>query len=241
MRRRSLALGSIALLAAFIGNPAVGADHGRGGDGSTGILLRVLAGWLIALALLAAAQPATRGLGATELTGGGFNVAQGDSLRHGQGPLKRFIVEVEESLNIRAKRFAEKVQNILFDRRSWIRSKTFSLKRVDSTPAAFRVTLATRSTTDRLCYPLSTNGSYSCWNGSRAVINVWRWRNGAKSYGDHLKGYRRYLINHEVGHGLGHSHKNCPRRGDKAPVMLQQTIGLQGCRRNPWPKHAELP
>ena len=208
----------------------------------TRIVLRVLSGWLLALALLAGAQVATRALPPTELTrGGGFNVAQGHSLRHGQGPLKRFIVEVEDSLNIRAIRFAKKVQKILFDRRSWIRSRTLSLRRVESDPAAFRVTLATRATTDRLCYPLPTNGSYSCWNGSRAVINVWRWKNGAKSYGAHLKGYRRYLINHEVGHGLGHSHRNCPRRGDKAPVMLQQTIGLQGCRRNPWPKHSELP
>lgn len=206
------------------------------------IISRVLRGWLVALALLAGAQASTRALPAVELTGGGgFNVAQGHSLRHGQGPLKRFIVEVEDSLNIRAIRFAEKVQKILFDRRSWIRSKTFSLRRVESAPAAFRVTLATRATTDRLCYPLSTNGSYSCWNGSRAVINVWRWKNGATSYGDHLRGYRRYLINHEVGHGLGHAHRNCPRQGDKAPVMLQQTIGLQGCRRNPWPKHSELP
>ena len=204
-------------------------------------VLRVLAGWLIVLALLASAQRSTRTLPATELTGGGFNVAQGHSLRHGRGPLKRFIVEVEDSLNIRAIRFARKVQKVLFDRRSWIRSRTFSLRRVESEPAAFRVTLATRSTTDRLCAPLPTNGSYSCWNGSRAVINVWRWKNGATSYGDHLKGYRRYLINHEVGHGLGHSHRNCPRQGEKAPVMLQQTIGLQGCRRNPWPKHSELP
>lgn len=207
----------------------------------TTILIRGRAGWLIVLALLASAQLSTRTLSATELTGGGFNVAQGHSLRHGQGPLKRFIVEVEDSLNIRAIRFAKKVQKILFDRRSWIRSRTFSLRRVESEPAAFRVTLASPATTDRLCYPLLTNGRYSCWNGSRAVINVWRWKNGAKSYGDHLKGYRRYLINHEVGHGLGHSHRDCPRRGDKAPVMLQQTIGLQGCRRNPWPKHSELP
>ena len=130
-------------------------------------VLRVLAGWLIVLALLASAQRSTRTLPATELTGGGFNVAQGHSLRHGRGPLKRFIVEVEDSLNIRAIRFARKVQKVLFDRRSWIRSRTFSLRRVESEPAAFRVTLATRSTTDRLCAPLPTNGSYSCWNGSR--------------------------------------------------------------------------
>ena len=215
--------------------------HGSDSRMWSAVLRQGLAGWLVALAVLAAAHTPSPDLPAIELTGGGFNVAQGNSLRHGQGPLKRFIVEVEESLNIPTRRFAKTVQNILFDRRSWIRSKTFSLKRVDSTPAAFRVTLATRATTDRLCYPLPTNGSYSCWNGSRAVINVWRWNNGADSYGDRLKAYRRYLINHEVGHGLGHSHRNCPRRGDKAPVMLQQTIGLQGCRRNPWPKHAELP
>ena len=67
------------------------------------------------------------------------------------------------------------------------------------------------------------------------MINAIRWTRGAVSFGDDLAAYRIYVINHEIGHSLGLGHAACPGPGRKAPVMLQQTIGLDGCTANPWP------
>ncbi|MGH2737031.1 MAG: DUF3152 domain-containing protein [Actinomycetota bacterium] len=163
-----------------------------------------------------------------------FPNAHGDSRKVGEGPLRRFVVETERATKVDPDLFADRVERILFDHGSWA-GKRVALKRVARGTHAFNVTLATRDTTDRLCYPYRTNGIFSCYNNGRAVINVWRWRNGADSYGKQIRRYRRYLINHEVGHALGQSHRSCTGDGDPAPTMVQQTKSLYGCTRNEWP------
>jgi Protein of unknown function (DUF3152) len=173
---------------------------------------------------------------------GRFDVVPGWSRVYGRGgPLERFTVEVEGGVTIDKRAFARAVELTLGDPHSWGGGGRMTFQRVDSGPVDFRVSLASSMTVRRLCgytLPFET----SCYNGDigRAIINDARWVRGAVAYGFDLASYRVYVINHEVGHALGHGHEPCPRAGALAPVMLQQTLGLETagvgtCRRNPWP------
>jgi len=67
------------------------------------------------------------------------------------------------------------------------------------------------------------------------MINLDRWNGGAAGFAGPLADYRRYVVNHEVGHALGYEHRGCPATGALAPVMMQQTKGTGACMPNPWP------
>lgn len=153
----------------------------------------------------------------------------------GDGTLRRYAVEVEPRTGVTPEVFAAAVEAILSDPRSWTAGGLHTLQRVDRGRIDLRVTLASPDSVDALCWPLDTRGLQSCWNEDRAVINAFRWEHGATTYGTDLGSYRAYLVNHEVGHGLGREHVDCPGPGEAAPVMVQQTIHLDGCRPNPWP------
>lgn len=163
-------------------------------------------------------------------------VVAGTSRVYGSGPLRRYMVEVEAGIGEDPRAFAAFVERTLADRRSWGHAGALSLQRVDSGPVAFRVTLASPATVDKYCAPLDTKGYTSCYDGrGRAMLNQARWETGVQFYADDLTTYRQYMVNHEVGHALGHGHQQCPAPGALAPSMQQQTLGLQGCRRNAWP------
>lgn len=143
-----------------------------------------------------------------------------------------YTVEVEQTLTFAPDQVARFVDATLTDRRGWS-TEARPLVRVDAAPAV-RVLLATPATADALCAPLQTGGRLSCRNGANVVLNAWRWVNGTRGY-TNLLDYRRYVVNHEVGHALGNAHQPCPAPGAVAPVMLQQSLGLDGCLPNPWP------
>lgn len=87
------------------------------------------------------------------------------------------------------------------------------------------------------------SAQWSCRVGRDVVINVERWKHASPAWnraGGSLRDYRHMVVNHETGHWLGRGHTGCPRRGAPAPVMMQQSKGLNGCRFNPWPTLSEL-
>ena len=165
---------------------------------------------------------------------GSFDVAGGTAPAPGPGTVRTLRVEVERDLPVDRDRFAAFVMTTLNDSRGWGHDGAMSFARTDG-DAPITVVLASPDTSADLCGDLDTRGRLSCRNGPRVVLTYHRWVTGTDEYADNLTGYRQYLVNHEVGHALGHGHERCPGPGQPAPVMQQQTLGLKECTQNSWP------
>lgn len=170
---------------------------------------------------------------------GDFVTAPGESpVRGTDGPLLHYRVAVEQGTGQDVDSFAVAVDEVLGDPRSWIASEELRLRRVaEADDADFTVYLATPDTSERMCAEggLSTEGYTSCRLPGQVIINLARWLEAVPDYGAPLAIYRAYVVNHEVGHELGEGHQACPGPGEPAPVMQQQTYGLDGCAANAWP------
>ena len=171
---------------------------------------------------------------------GTVTVVDGTSPVVGTGPLRRVIVEVEDGIGVDGVPFAQAVEGTLGDPRSWGNGGRLSFQRVGAAEAAagqfeFRVTLVSPGNMETYCPGVGTGGYTSCRYGDRAVINLARWATAVPHYDGDIATYRQYVVNHEVGHVLGNGHVDCPGAGQLAPVMGQQTLGLDGCAKNAWP------
>ncbi|MDQ7903443.1 DUF3152 domain-containing protein [Phytohabitans sp. ZYX-F-186] len=180
----------------------------------------------------------TRGSGIFEYA------ATAGPVRGRSGTLLRYRVAVERGAGEDIDEFGAVVDAALGHARSWTAGGLRMQRVPRGGPYNFTIHLATRETAGRMCgaggVDITVRGRpyTSCRVGGGVIINLDRWRLSV----DHfvaaevpLSLYRDYVVNHEVGHQLGHRHELCPGRGRPAPVMMQQTLGLKGCTANPWP------
>ncbi|KNX39393.1 hypothetical protein VV01_11100 [Luteipulveratus halotolerans] len=159
----------------------------------------------------------------------------------GAGRQVTYALEVEGGLSIDTGEVGATVGRVLRDPRGWQRQDKIRFVQVTPQQRASGVrpdvviSLVSPDKVDQMCAPLDTGGLWSCANKDHAVLSYRRWVEATPSYQGRVEPYRTYQINHEVGHELGHPHAQCPGAGQVAPVMLQQSMGLGGCKANAFP------
>ncbi|MEU3464934.1 DUF3152 domain-containing protein [Streptomyces sp. NPDC006733] len=156
----------------------------------------------------------------------------------GQGTILTYRVQVEDGIALSADQAVDEVAAILADSRSWTRDGKHGFRQVSSGTADLVIRIATPDTADALCLAaihMDTGNELNCEVPGGVVVNLRRWILGSPTFTGPISDYRALIINHEVGHSLGHGHEGCPGRGKLAPAMMQQIKGLNGCKPNAWP------
>ncbi|MEU7616753.1 DUF3152 domain-containing protein [Micromonospora rifamycinica] len=246
----SVGTGYTSGVAGVPGDPAVaGPGVGAGPGGPSGVATPVgaPAAQVVGGAVPTTTVPALAVSGPVPATGGGtlrYDDRAGVTLGR-SGGVQRYRVAVENGSGEDVRDFSDQVQAALAGPGSWVDGGGLRLRRVPgNAPYDFTVELVTRSTAARLCraggVDIRVGGVpyTSCRAPGKVIINLDRWRLSVSHFvraGVPLERYRTYVVNHEVGHQLGHRHEDCPGPGRPAPVMQQQSLFLGGCTANPWP------
>lgn len=149
-----------------------------------------------------------------------------------------YSVQTRGRITTSLKKFKKLAQATFDDPRGW-RAGGIKFRRV-AKGGSFTLVLAEASKVPGF-HPICS-AQWSCRVGRYVVINQTRWKHASPAWnanGGSLRGYRHMVVNHETGHWLGLGHRHCPRAGAPAPVMQQQSKGLQGCKFNAFPTGAE--
>ena len=150
--------------------------------------------------------------------------------------LHTYVVVRRGTVNVSMTDFAAAVAATYADPRGWVRGHE-RFRRVTS---GGRFTVVMSQARYLPTYSSVCSVQYSCRVGRYVIINQDRWRYGSRYFPGDLTQYRQMVVNHETGHWLGNGHAYCGGKGQLAPVMQQQSKGMQGCRPNAWPLAKEL-
>ena len=145
--------------------------------------------------------------------------------------------------------FANMVFSTLNDPRGWPRAGAVFHENEgadpNTDPNACSMTLTLAAADQMTSFSTECSDEYSCRVGNDVIINIDRWNNATEGWlnaGGTVERYRTMVINHEVGHRLGHldNELTCPAVNQPAPLMQQQSMDLLGCVPNEWPLDEEL-
>lgn len=158
------------------------------------------------------------------------------------GRVVSYTLSVQQGIGADNAAVARDVGMALLDRRGWqgvdhVRFVQLTADQLaQGSKPQLTILMASQHEVDQLCAPLPTHGNTSCNTSKHVVLNYALWEHGVSYFKGAVGEYREYMVNHEVGHALGHGHEKCTKAGAFAPVMQQQTLGLQGCKPWPWPQ-----
>jgi hypothetical protein len=237
VRTAFAALAALLLTAAVV-TPSVHERDGDGGDGAPGAGVAVDREG-------PASEPATRPAAVVGTPGAAPPPAVDDGAPGGEDDhvpaqgdpqvVYRYDVDIRGEVTADTDDFAATTERILTDARGWTLGGSVAFERTESDPD-FTVVLATPDeveATHEVC-----SRDYSCRVEDEILINDRNWGEATPAWHDaegDLATYRRYLVNHEVGHFLGFGHFDCGGPGEAAPVMQQQSVSMEGCEPNGWP------
>jgi hypothetical protein len=148
-----------------------------------------------------------------------------------------YKIETRGAVRTNKSAFAAKVAETLNSPRGWGQKASFR----EGDSGSFVIVLTPAANVPSFSGACSS--AWSCRVGKYVIINEDRWLGATASWngaGGSLRDYQHMVVNHEVGHWLGHGHASCGGAGKLAPLMQQQSISLQGCKFNPWPLPSEL-
>ena len=157
----------------------------------------------------------------------------------GQKITVTYSVSTRGAVTANMSEFKQQANATFNDARGWARMGVF----FQEVATGGQFTLVLSEASQLPSFSAGCSAEYSCNVGRYVVINQDRWLGATTPWnaaGGSLRDYRHMVVNHETGHWLGHGHRSCGGPGQPAPVMQQQSIGLQGCSFNPWPVENEL-
>ncbi len=150
-----------------------------------------------------------------------------------------YMIDTRGNVEIPEQQFAERVHTILADPRGWSRLGV-QFERVE---AGGEFTIVLSQVTHVPSFGPPCDAEFNCKVGDFVVVNEDRWLLATQPWnnaGGNVPNYQHLVINHELGHWLGHDHPACPGIGGASPVMMQQSIDLGGCKFSAWPLDTEI-